>query len=331
MGPRPGRPYAMQPKRPVEVPIAVFEAIARELIKPTSPQVSIRAYLSSSDLLGHTYIVTCNGDAQFLLRVLVPVEPVHRTWSEVATMAWVAQTLTPALDSDSDSRYESILMTKPAGRTLAQVWWDLLQPAREHINGNGNENRVGGKNRDSHAAVSLEVLQPPSPARPLSSDAEPTVITHSGLTRSTIFVDAQNNISGIVAWDCATALPLWEACQLPLFLIVPSSSTSSDPPDRRDFKHDVNGFPVAAYWARLQEYQLACLADVFLAEMRVVCPEWARLCTDDPLSRAICLVTVGAAKMAVERGDEDEMRRRSLTEMGMGIGLKSGKGVRNHN
>ncbi|KAI1491573.1 hypothetical protein F5X96DRAFT_630994 [Biscogniauxia mediterranea] len=349
-------------------------------------------------------------------------------------MTWVAQTLTPALDSDSDSRvtlvptvlrnpvcrvftsqYESILMTKPAGRTLAQVWWDLLQPAREHIvrqlariyaaafrnplrsignlhpncgvatsllrpyeenakrsldlcyrlsklidryfppevtnmnsdsdtmitkpqahqhdqNGNGNENR------------SLEVLQPPSPARPLSSDAEPTVITHSGLTRSTIFVDAQNNISGIEAWDCATALPLWEACQLPLFLILPSS-TSSDPPNRRDFKHDVNGYPVAAYWVRLQEYQLACLADVFLAEMRVVCPEWARLCTDDPLSRArrdlsraICLVTVGAAKMAVEswvgaaeRGDEDEMRRLSLTGMGLGIGLKSGKGVGIHN
>ncbi|KAI0593470.1 hypothetical protein F4775DRAFT_498468 [Biscogniauxia sp. FL1348] len=504
----PGPDSRMQPQWPVGDSITIFEGIARDLIKPASPQVSIRLRLSNRDLLGRTYIVSCNGEDQFLLRILLPVDPVFKTWSEVATMAWAAQTLTPALDSDSDSdsrvipvptvlrnpvcrkfmsQYESILMTKPAGRPLAQAWWTLNQPAKERIvcqlariyaaafrnplrgignlhpncgvttsllrpynvgrissleffwhrhalydfidfgpfersrdwlrarlelwtqdcivdirggaddrktkgvkgkdkwgsdsiqqdakraldlcyrlmrlvdrffppedadtdsdqdatiiypqehhhykNGNGDGIRAG----DSREVASLEVHQPPLPRRSLSSSlAEPTVITHGGLTPSAIFVDAQNNISGIVDWDCATALPLWEACQLPLFLLVPSTTPTTrpaNPPNPRSFKRDAHGYPVAAYWARLDEHQRARLADVFLAEMRATCPEWARLCADDApsrarrdLSRAIWLVTDRAARPAVERWvgaaereDEEEMQRWSLTGMGTGV------------
>jgi hypothetical protein len=45
--------------------------------------------------------------------------------------------------------------------------------------------------------------------------SEPTMIFHNDLSRHNILVDKKGVLTGVVGWECVSALLLWIACQLP--------------------------------------------------------------------------------------------------------------------
>ncbi|RSL71745.1 hypothetical protein CEP53_001350 [Fusarium sp. AF-6] len=47
---------------------------------------------------------------------------------------------------------------------------------------------------------------------------DPTVLCHTDLSRSNILVDHAGKLTGVIDWECVSALPLWKACSYPAFL-----------------------------------------------------------------------------------------------------------------
>ncbi|EEU34675.1 uncharacterized protein NECHADRAFT_17767, partial [Fusarium vanettenii 77-13-4] len=47
---------------------------------------------------------------------------------------------------------------------------------------------------------------------------ETTVLSRTDLSRSNILVDDAGNLTGVVDWECVSALPMWKACSYPSFL-----------------------------------------------------------------------------------------------------------------
>ncbi|KAI1788567.1 kinase-like protein [Ganoderma leucocontextum] len=124
---------------------------------------------------------------------------------------------------------------------------------------------------------------------PAAADAPPerTVIFHDDLSSQNILVDASGTLTGLVDWECVSALPLWRACTLPWFLIGrhraerPNPETygrAEDEDDGEDGNKDGDGNgsgrPNSLYFEHLLEWEQTRLRAVFLAEMERVRPEW---------------------------------------------------------
>ncbi|KAF4993453.1 hypothetical protein FGRMN_6459 [Fusarium graminum] len=88
--------------------------------------------------------------------------------------------------------------------------------------------------------------------------SEETVLHHEDMHANNILADETGKVTGIVDWECVSALPLWKACSFPKFLY--------DPP-----RHD--GPSLAANVVKDADRYLR---DVFLHEMRILSPEWVR-------------------------------------------------------
>lgn len=126
---------------------------------------------------------------------------------------------------------------------------------------------------------------------PPSEELEPevTVIHHDDLSFHNLLVDNSGQLTGIVDWECVSALPLWYACQLPSFL---HGRPRNEQPGVADYHIEEHGR--ALYDEHLREWEQTRLRRVFRAEMARVCPAWmqehraGRVRADFELAVACC-------------------------------------------
>ncbi|KAI0045349.1 kinase-like protein [Auriscalpium vulgare] len=110
---------------------------------------------------------------------------------------------------------------------------------------------------------------------PLHADGdepERTIIHHDDLSFHNLLVDDAGRLTGIVDWECVSALPLWKACQLPSFLV---GRARAERPDAELYAVDEDGTR-ELYDEQLREWELTQLRVVFLEEMERVRPVWVR-------------------------------------------------------
>jgi aminoglycoside phosphotransferase (APT) family kinase protein len=117
---------------------------------------------------------------------------------------------------------------------------------------------------------------------------EPSMLFHDDLSSRNILIDDDDGtITGLVDWECVSALPLWKACAFPAFL---KGRKRFEQPDRNryapDDEEDANE-PAAAdaldnegindlYWEHLFEYESTMLRALFLDEMQKLAPDWVK-------------------------------------------------------
>ncbi|KAJ3542610.1 hypothetical protein NM208_g4004 [Fusarium decemcellulare] len=73
---------------------------------------------------------------------------------------------------------------------------------------------------------------------------EPTMLFHTDLTKSNILVDSAGELTGVVDWECVSALPLWKACSYPSFL---QGRPRHDKPDASRYRHGQDQVPSQLY------------------------------------------------------------------------------------
>ncbi|KAF5666655.1 altered inheritance of mitochondria mitochondrial [Fusarium heterosporum] len=93
----------------------------------------------------------------------------------------------------------------------------------------------------------------------IPDNPEETVLHHEDMHANNILADEAGKITGIVDWECVSALPLWKACSFPKFLY--------DPP-----RHD--GVSLDASKVRANDRHLR---DEFLHQMEILSPEWIKI------------------------------------------------------
>jgi len=124
----------------------------------------------------------------------------------------------------------------------------------------------------------------PSIFPPDANASEQSVLFHDDLSMQNILVDDDGKITGIIDWECVSALPLWRVCGFPEFLqgrnrneepkkdqYAPADEEDSGDP--REEALDNEGIN-SLYWEHLLEYELSLLRDLFLKEMEDIAPQW---------------------------------------------------------
>ncbi|KAI0011320.1 hypothetical protein F4779DRAFT_574360 [Xylariaceae sp. FL0662B] len=94
-----------------------------------------------------------------------------------------------------------------------------------------------------------------------------------------VFVHKEEGIlklDTVLGWDLASALPLWEACQPPMFLRGPSRTEVDTPLVDPD---DTIGYAESRveYDIGLEEYKMTRLRTVFLDRVTELAPEWMHI------------------------------------------------------
>ncbi|KAK3986399.1 phosphotransferase enzyme family-domain-containing protein [Cladorrhinum sp. PSN332] len=122
----------------------------------------------------------------------------------------------------------------------------------------------------------------------LVNPAENTVLWHDDLSLKNIMVDDQGKVTGVIGWECVSALPRWMACQMPAFLRgagrtqkpdrqcytnVSQSATGIPEEDEADDSLDNEG-KTELYWIHLMEYEQTQLRKIYYDRMRQLRPEW---------------------------------------------------------
>ncbi|KZW03743.1 kinase-like protein [Exidia glandulosa HHB12029] len=105
------------------------------------------------------------------------------------------------------------------------------------------------------------------------SQPERTIILHDDLSFHNLLVDDEGRLTGIIDWECVSALPVWYACQFPSFL---TGRTRTELPDETTYALNDDGTRIQLYGEHLREWEQTQLRDVFLCEMERVQPEWVR-------------------------------------------------------
>lgn len=102
------------------------------------------------------------------------------------------------------------------------------------------------------------------------SDEEPSVIFHHNLSNYNVLIDDDGALTGLPDWECVSAVPLWQACSFPDFLV--ERPREGEP---KRVAYDLNDEDSAEdYWRYNKEYEVTKLRRVFLDEMARLEPEW---------------------------------------------------------
>ncbi|KZV69820.1 kinase-like protein [Peniophora sp. CONT] len=112
---------------------------------------------------------------------------------------------------------------------------------------------------------------------PQTDAAESTAIHHDDLSFHNLLVNDSGKLTGIVDWECVSALPLWRVCTMPSFL---NGRTRTERPDVRTYGRDEDGEITEFYAEHLLEWEQTQLRAAFLEEMKRVQPEWVRTYRD---------------------------------------------------
>ncbi|KAI9641581.1 hypothetical protein NHQ30_010394 [Ciborinia camelliae] len=133
-------------------------------------------------------------------------------------------------------------------------------------------------------AERLLTLLPSVFPTPDSMSEEQATLFHDDLSSRNILIDDDGTITGIVDWECVSALPLWKSCDVPEFL---KGRQRTEEPDRKQYSpddEDEENEPAAdaldnegindLYWEHRLEYETTMLRAVFRDEMQKIAPEW---------------------------------------------------------
>jgi aminoglycoside phosphotransferase len=102
-------------------------------------------------------------------------------------------------------------------------------------------------------------------------NSELSILHHDDLSKHNIMVDDNGKLTGVVDWECVSAVPLWKACDYPSFLEGPSRE---EKPDKTTYRCDEPG---SLYRERLMEYELTVLRRCFIDEMQRLEPGWIKI------------------------------------------------------
>jgi hypothetical protein len=105
---------------------------------------------------------------------------------------------------------------------------------------------------------------------PSNTQVEPTIVFHDDLSQHNILVNEGGELTGVLDWECVSALPLWKACYFPAFLHGQPRETQPN----IELYDKGKPRPDGAYWEHLHEYEATLLRDVFMDEMRKLEPGW---------------------------------------------------------
>ncbi|KAK4158978.1 phosphotransferase enzyme family-domain-containing protein [Cladorrhinum sp. PSN259] len=128
----------------------------------------------------------------------------------------------------------------------------------------------------------------------LLNPAENTVLWHDDLSLKNIMVDDQGKVTGVIGWECVSALPRWMACQMPAFLrgagrttkpdrqcytnVSQSQSSTAESLPSQGQEDDEwtldNEGKTELYWIHLMEYEQTNLRKIYYDRMRQLRPEW---------------------------------------------------------
>ncbi|KAM9879497.1 kinase-like protein [Verticillium dahliae] len=280
------------------------------------------------------YLVQAAGQDDLILRVSLPVDPRFKTPSEVATLEWMSRNTelpVPKVmlhDASRHSRisFEWILMSKLPGEVWATGWEDvprgpfkttrdwtqvrLMLSSREShgkIAKYSAQSEMGSDDEDDlhDAQQTLDIIKKLQPlvdvVFPPAQDPEPeaTMLFHDDLSLHNILVDRDGNLTGVVDWECVSALPLWASCYFPTFL---NDQPRNSMPDRANYDVEPNGEIDGLYWDHVKEYELTRLRKTFLEEMASLEPGWMEVFESSAQKRD--------PDMAVRKCDNDFLAKR---------------------
>ncbi|KAJ5164576.1 uncharacterized protein N7500_006406 [Penicillium coprophilum] len=135
------------------------------------------------------------------------------------------------------------------------------------------EDEVEGATRTLQTIESLKSLLPlVFPAE--SHDLEPSMIFHDDISRHNILLDDSGKLTGLLDWECVSAVPLWKACDYPSFL---EERPRHSKPLPGSYKVEENGEPNELYFEHLWHYETTLLRDVFIDEMRRLEVGWVEV------------------------------------------------------
>lgn len=134
------------------------------------------------------------------------------------------------------------------------------------------------------------------------SSEETSMLFHDDLSKHNILVHDNGTVSGVVDWECVSALPLWKACYYPSFLVGLSRHKE---PDRARYQCGTDGQPGDLYWEHLMEFELTILRTVFLEEMSRLEPEWVRIFNCSAVQRDLDIAVQNCGNELVARHIND--------------------------
>ncbi|KAJ5518114.1 Aminoglycoside phosphotransferase [Penicillium expansum] len=134
---------------------------------------------------------------------------------------------------------------------------------------------------------------------------EPSVVFHDDLSQHNILVSEKGELTGVLDWECVSALPLWKACYYPTFLYGRPRDTK---PNIEMYDRG-NPPPGSAFWEHLHDYEVTLLRGVFLDEMRKSEPGWVNIFDMSHLRRdfdtAVQYFDNGIVRHIIEKWVED--------------------------
>ena len=127
---------------------------------------------------------------------------------------------------------DHILQSNPRGPFYSSRDWIIARLLFDEYDCNSNLIKLGSKNRlsateEDNVEDAKEPLQlirrlknHPSEFFPVDSEnAEPSMLFHDDLSKHNILINDEGALTGVVDWECVSALPRWKACYYPAFLV----------------------------------------------------------------------------------------------------------------
>ncbi|KAJ5927332.1 hypothetical protein N7516_009105 [Penicillium verrucosum] len=102
-------------------------------------------------------------------------------------------------------------------------------------------------------------------------EPEPSMIFHHDLSRHNILVGDSGELTGVLDWECVSAVPLWKACSYPSFL---EGRPRHSEPIPESYKPEDNGEPNELYFEHLWQHETTLLRGIFMDEMRRLDAGW---------------------------------------------------------
>jgi hypothetical protein len=130
----------------------------------------------------------------------------------------------------------------PRGRFIESADWIRAHPTfvltdqQRIIKTSGDKAEIeNSQDAKEIAERLLKLLRSIFPSNKYYITPEPPILFYDDLSMQNILVDDDRKITSVVDWECASALPLWKACQLPGFL---EGRDRNEEPKRENYAPD---------------------------------------------------------------------------------------------
>ena len=177
--------------------------------------------------------------------------------------------------------HDNIYLDVPRGPfSSAREWLKAILPIKEHgarsIIAKYSGDAVLDSDDEFYLAKMQTALKIIDGVRPLidkilpanTLEAEPSMITDKYISAHNILVDDSGALTGIIDWQCITAVPVWSACGYPSFLTFSWREDKPEPENYGTDAEDDGGSdpnePGNLYWVHMEEYECHLLRGIFL-------------------------------------------------------------------